>query len=205
MDARILAAVAGNTDALAALLTEHHDSLLTLLNRKVSYNPCHGVDAEDVLQQVYIEAFQSIRKFEPRSDQAFHSWLETIAERRLIDVVRMSRTQKRGGEAHRVVNEPAASAASYFNLLEQVAADLTTPSGVMARNEGLIVLRLQLSQLPDDQRQAVELRHLEGLSREEIAVRMGRTGDEVRGLIYRGMEQLRDRMGSVSEYLSRRA
>ena len=204
MDPRIPAAAKGNTDALAALLMEQHDWLLALLKRKLSAGVHRSFDAEDVLQQVYVEAFQGIGRFEPRSDHAFRCWLEAIAEHRLIDAVRVASAQKRGGHAGKEMNCIALGNASYVNLLEEIAAELTSPSGVVARDEALSILRLQLSLLSEDQRQAVELRHLHGLNREEIATRMGRTPDEVRGLIYRGMEQLRERMGSMSLYLSRR-
>jgi RNA polymerase sigma-70 factor (ECF subfamily) len=190
---------------LAAILLEHHDVVLTFLRRKLASCPIRGLDAEDLLQQVYVEAFQSIGNFDPRSERAFRNWLESIADHRLVDAVRSATAEKRGGKERHVSVQGEVSAGSYINLLEQVAADLTTPSGVVARDEGLAMLRFQLSQLPEDQRRAVELRHLHGLSREQIATVLSRTSDEVRGLIYRGMERLRERLGSISQYLSRRS
>ena len=46
-------------------------------------------------------------------------------------------------------------------------------------------------QLPDDQRRAVELHHLQGLPSAEIAVRLGRTEIAVAGLLRRGLKKLR--------------
>ncbi len=52
-----------------------------------------------------------------------------------------------------------------------------------------------MEKLPDDQRTALELRYLGGLSVAEVAARMGRSTVSVTGLLYRGTKALRERMG----------
>jgi RNA polymerase sigma-70 factor (ECF subfamily) len=61
-------------------------------------------------------------------------------------------------------------------------------------NEQAVVLTLALEELPADQREAVRLRHLEGLPLAEIADRLGRSEDAVAGLLKRGMRTLRERL-----------
>ena len=61
----------------------------------------------------------------------------------------------------------------------------------MIRHEQLIRLADALGQLPDDQRQAVEMRHLQGLATAEIAERMKRSVAAIGGLLQRGLRALR--------------
>ncbi len=76
-----------------------------------------------------------------------------------------------------------------------LAADQTSPSQKAIRHEQLIRLADALAQLPDDQRQSVELRHLHGLATAEIAQRMNRSVAAVGWLLQRGLRALRGSLG----------
>ena len=204
MDSRLSAAVAGDRDALSELLLDHHDSLLLLVQRNLSAGHGPLISAEDILQEVLIRAFQGIGQFEPKSDHAFKRWLESIAEHCLIDMVRGEKAQKRGGGMRRVPNHVQNSSGSYENLLDAVSTGGSTPSVKLARQEAVAALVVGLANLPAQQRQAVELRYLHGLSRDEIAAKIGLSVDQVRGLLQRGLDGLRDALGQASLYLSKR-
>ena len=62
------------------------------------------------------------------------------------------------------------------------------------RNERLLALADALADLPDDQREALLLKHCQGLPVADIAARLGRTPAAVAGLLRRGLEQLRGRL-----------
>jgi RNA polymerase sigma-70 factor (ECF subfamily) len=53
--------------------------------------------------------------------------------------------------------------------------------------------------LPDDQRIAVELHHLQGLSLADVGGRLGRSREAVAGLIFRGLKKLRLRLAHEQE------
>ncbi len=63
----------------------------------------------------------------------------------------------------------------------------------VGRDEELTRLADALAELPDDQRCAVEMHHLEGLSFAEIAARLGKSKTSVAGLVFRGVRALRAR------------
>jgi RNA polymerase sigma factor (sigma-70 family) len=65
------------------------------------------------------------------------------------------------------------------------------------RQERLVRLAEALAALPDDQRRAVELKHLEGLTLVEVARCMGRTVPAVAGLLQRGLRGLREHLGET--------
>jgi RNA polymerase sigma-70 factor (ECF subfamily) len=76
-------------------------------------------------------------------------------------------------------------------LKERLDGGLTSPSQKAIRGEDAERLSRALAALPDDQREAVRLRHLEGCALAEIAQRLGRTPAATAGLIKRGMKTLR--------------
>jgi RNA polymerase sigma-70 factor (ECF subfamily) len=197
-------AVGGDSDASAELLFEYHDRLRSSLAGKVAADLQSVVEEDDILQDAYCEAFRSIRTFQPKSDRAFFRWLETIAEHQLIDMARTQRAKKRGGEHRKSSNTAPGGDESYVDLFNQLSGGSSTPSRIVAREEAVKALKVQLASLPEDYRQAILLREIEGLSRQEVARRMGRSEDEVRGLLYRARNQLRNAMGNSSLWFSKK-
>jgi RNA polymerase sigma-70 factor (ECF subfamily) len=75
-----------------------------------------------------------------------------------------------------------------------LAGPLSSPSQQAARNEDLLRLADAVAQLPEAQREAVVLHHLQGCSLTETARRLGRTDAAVAGLLHRGLKRLRELM-----------
>jgi RNA polymerase sigma-70 factor (ECF subfamily) len=145
------------------------------------------LDPADLVQQALLRAVKAHDRF--RGDDARRAgWLRTILARVMIDAVRKF-GRPGGGERERSLE--AALEHSSARLEAFLAADQTSPSGRAERNERLLRLADALARLPEDQRRAVELRHLQGLPLAEIAVRMERSVDAVVGLIHRGLRALR--------------
>jgi RNA polymerase sigma-70 factor (ECF subfamily) len=145
------------------------------------------LDPADLVQQTLLRAVEAQERF--RGDDASRAvWLRTILARVMIDAVRKY-GRPGGGERERSLE--AALEQSSARLEAFLAADQTSPSGRAERNERLLRLADTLARLPDDQRRAVELRHLQGLPLAEIAARMARSVDAVVGLIHRGLRALR--------------
>jgi RNA polymerase sigma-70 factor (ECF subfamily) len=83
-------------------------------------------------------------------------------------------------------------------LDQRLEAPGSSPSQRVARREQAVVLADMLGRLPEDYREVVILRHLEGLSFPQVARRMGRTLDSVKKLWARALAQLRDSLGDSS-------
>lgn len=129
-------------------------------------------EAEDVTQQVFAKLMTSIGQYQERS-QPFTHWLSRVARNAAVDHVRRRRP---------VPMEDAGA------LVE--ARPTATP-------DMLDSLKVALRTLPDEQRKIVLLRHLVGLSPDEIAERTGRTTASVNGLHFRARRQLRAELSEL--------
>jgi RNA polymerase sigma factor (sigma-70 family) len=79
-----------------------------------------------------------------------------------------------------------------------LAADQTSPSLAASRNEGLLRLAAAVEALPDAQRDAVTLYHLQQWPLDRVAEHMNRTPAAVAGLIKRGLKQIRTALADES-------
>ncbi len=104
-------------------------------------------------------------------------------------MIRGLRAKKRGGEFKRIEQRSLNREDSFIELVQQLSTGSVTPGSRVARREAVRALEIQLASLPNEYRQVIMLRDIEGLSRVEAARRMGRSEDEVRGLLYRARKK----------------
>jgi RNA polymerase sigma-70 factor (ECF subfamily) len=202
--ALVTAAIAGDHVALERLLLSHYDSLARRIGAKLPARLQATQAVEDILQQTFLEAFRDVRNFQPRNDASFGDWLVRIAEHRLLDAIKHHDRRKRGGGWGRIEGA-APDDSGLVPLLDWLAGDETPPSRAAARDEALQALQIALAGLEHDQREAIRMRLLEGMSLEDVAAALGKTPDAVRGLVHRGKQKLRDAMGRASQWLSARS
>jgi RNA polymerase sigma-70 factor, ECF subfamily len=197
-----VAAAGGDRLALERLLLAHYDSLTRQLRPKLPARLQSTQAVEDILQQTFLQAFRDIGRFEPRAGASFGDWLSRIAEHRLLDAIKRHDRKKRGGGMAQVGT--AGDDSCLMPLLDWIAGDEAHPSSQAARAEALHALNVAIAGLEPDQRDAIRLRLLEGLSLEATAARLDRTPDAIRGLVHRGKLKLRDALGRASHWLSAR-
>jgi RNA polymerase sigma-70 factor (ECF subfamily) len=117
--------------------------------------------------------------------------LRTILARSLADAAR--KLVPKGGQGRERSLEAAIERSSQ-RLEAMLATSTLSPSEGAARNEQIKRLADALATLPDDQRAAVEMRHLDGLSMAQIGQSLGRSVASVGGLLQRGLRGLRQRL-----------
>jgi RNA polymerase sigma-70 factor (ECF subfamily) len=147
------------------------------------------IDASDLVQSALLQAVEALPQFRGQSDQEFAAWLRRILANRLADQARHFGRQKRDAALEDSYCETLGDSA---RRLEQIPADLTTPSQHVMQNEKTRCLAECLAALPPDQQMAVELHHLAGYSLSEIAQRMKKSKASVAGLLRRGLQNLRE-------------
>ena len=115
--------------------------------------------------------------------------MRAILVNKLADAARHFGRKKRDAALEQSFRETVNESSS--RLYKLVPADQTSPSQKVLRQERALVLAESLAALPEDQRTAVELRHLADYSVAEIAAHMNRSEAGVAGLLRRGLKGLR--------------
>lgn len=147
------------------------------------------LDPSDIVQQTMLEAHRDRDRIAGRSDDELAAWLRRLLACNLADAARAAGRAKR--DAARVRSLEAFLDASSAGLETLLAAEQTSPSQRAVRNETALLLAEALEQLPEANRQALVMRHCQGLAVAEIGDRLGRTPAAVAGLLKRGLAQLR--------------
>jgi RNA polymerase sigma-70 factor (ECF subfamily) len=179
----------GDREALGRLLESQRAILHRLAERQLHGPIAVRVDASDIIQQTFLEAHRSFPQFAGLDTRELAAWLQIILDHKVAGAIRdHALLQKRNVHRDRSMDDSHRGMAS---LKQQLDAGLSSPSQKAIRGEEEERLAQALTMLPDDQREAVRLRHLEGWALADIARHMGRTPAATAGLIKRGMQTLR--------------
>jgi len=183
--------MAGDSAASGRPLEEYREYLHLLVRIQLAPGSQSRLDASDVVQQTLLKAHERQRQFRGQSEGERAAWLRAILSSTLADALRS------------LGRDDAAFSRSIQQALEDSSSKLeawfadpgSTPVQQAERNEQVRRLAVALAQLRDDQRQAVELRHLRGWPVAAIGRYMTRTPAGVAGLLRRGVEKLRAILG----------
>jgi RNA polymerase sigma-70 factor (ECF subfamily) len=191
------AARAGDVTSRGQLL-EIYRRYLTLLARVQIGQRLQGkVDAEDLVQETFLEAHRSFDRFQGASEGELVRWLRQILAGNLADLLRRYLgTQGRNVRLEREIQD--ALDRSSILLDRGLVAPQSSPSQQAVRREQSVILADALQQLPEDYREVLVLRHLQGMTFPEVARSMGKTLDSVEKLWMRGLARLRQVMGGAS-------
>jgi RNA polymerase sigma-70 factor (ECF subfamily) len=179
-------------DDLTARL-EAYRSYLALLARLQMNRALQGkIDLSGMVQQTLWEAHQRFRQQPPASDAELAAMLRQLLANNLVDEARKACAGKRDARRERSLEEELQASSARLEAL--LAAEETGVSQRLRRQEELLALAAALENLPEAQRQAVELHYLQGLPLAELAEQMGRSKPSVAGLLQRGLAALRTRL-----------
>jgi RNA polymerase sigma factor (sigma-70 family) len=202
-DSLVTRACRGESTALVELFRRNESGIRAAIQARLPDRWRALLSVDDVLQQTYVEAILAIRRFEPRGEGAFATWIRKLAEHHVIEAVRALEADKRGGRSRRV--ESPASADSYATLLDCLTglATRTTPSVGAARAEVREMVSRALARLPEHYRLVVQRYDLEGRSIDEVAAESGRSPGAVHLIRVRAHARMRELLdGQVTVFSS---
>jgi RNA polymerase sigma-70 factor (ECF subfamily) len=169
-------------------LEQYRDYLVMLARLQLGPKGQGGIDPSDIVQQTLLLAHERRGQFRGTSRAEFTAWLRSILSNVLIDAAR--RRDRRSEIQGRSLEADLAASSSRLEHL--LATESASPQRAVLEVERLVQLASALARLPDEQRIAVELRHLRGLSVPDVARQMERTTASVAGLLRRGLSRLRE-------------
>jgi RNA polymerase sigma-70 factor (ECF subfamily) len=170
--------------------------LLLLAQRQLQGRASARLDASDLVQQTLLEAHRQGEHFRGATDAERAAWLRQILAHNLADADRALHRDKRDVGRERSLE--AALAQSSAELAGFLAADQSSPSRQVDRQEEARRLAEALGQLPEAQREALVLQYWQGLTLAQIGVRLERTPVAVAGLLKRGLKRLRELLGETA-------
>lgn len=145
------------------------------------------IDPSDLAQLTLLRAYEKQDQYRGSSDAERAAWLRTILSNLIADAVR-----KYGGTLRPLEHSlEEAIEQSSARLDTWLTSDSVSAGGKFQHEESLLLMVEALARLPENQRLALELRHLEGLSVPEVCRRMGKSLPAVAGLLHRGLKSLR--------------
>jgi RNA polymerase sigma-70 factor (ECF subfamily) len=148
------------------------------------------LDASDVVQQTLLEAHREADRLAEMGESDRVAYLRKALEHNLIDQARYHDAKRRDARRERPLEDQLReSSARLEGWLEGVQS---SPSQRAARQEDLLRLAGALARLAEDQRLAVEMKHLGGEPVSAIAEALGRSETAVSGLLRRGLKRLRE-------------
>jgi len=174
----------GEVDAFCVLAANHQRSLYLLA---LKYCGNHH-DAEDLTQEVMLNAFRSIKQFKGMS--SFHTWLSRIMVNAFLNHKR--KNDPLAGSQRQETTEEAFEAS--WGLRRPIhATERTTTNGLLAQQ----VFGL-LNAIPPRQRLMFLMKHQEGLTCEEIAEAMGTSVGTVKKTLFRVVDKLRQQLAPMT-------
>jgi RNA polymerase sigma-70 factor (ECF subfamily) len=181
----------GDKKAFGMLVEKYQRRLNRLLSRMVRDQS----EIEDIVQDSFIKAYRAINNF--RGDSAFYTWLYRIgintAKNHLVKL----------GKRPKAMNEVDIEEIENF----EDAPDLRnheTPESTMMSSEIVASVNQTIAALPNELREAISLREMDGLSYEEISDLMNCPIGTVRSRIFRAREVIAEKLKPLIETTNKR-
>jgi RNA polymerase sigma factor (sigma-70 family) len=174
-------------EALVALAARSEQSALAELYDRYG-RPAYGLAlrvlrdeslAEDAVQDAFLAVWRTAARFVPEKGKA-STWILTLVHRRAVDVVR--REQRRRTDSLEQAPEPGAGGADEEAWLR------------LQRER----VQAALKQLPDQQREALELAYYGGFTQSELAERLGQPIGTIKSRMFNGLTRLRELLGDAA-------
>ncbi len=175
-------------EALVALVARSDETALAELYDRIggiAYGLAYRVLrdeslAEDAVQEAFLGLWRTAASFIPERAKA-STWLLTLVHRRAVDLVR--REQRRRAEPLEDAPEPVTESAEDDAWLR---LDRVRVQGALA-------------QLPDQQREAIELAYYGGFTQSELAERLGQPLGTIKSRMFAGLARLRELLDDEAE------
>lgn len=185
VDAELVARVQrGDKQAFDLLVLKYQRKIMRLLSRMIR----EPSEIEDVAQEAFIKAYRALPQF--RGDSAFYTWLYRIAINTARNWIATNKRRPTNSSVHE--NEDGETFDESDNL-----TDNSTPESELASREIAQTVNKAIEDLPEELRNAIVMREIDGMSYEDIAQSMNCPIGTVRSRIFRAREAIATRLRPI--------
>lgn len=162
----------GDSEIYAVLVERYQQMVYNIAYRMLGDTET----AKDIAQESFISAYRALKTF--KKDSKFSTWLCSIAINKCRDHLR----------SHRIT-------VPLDDALDVVSCNKPNPEEVMSHKQTVRELQAALALLPDDYREAIVLKHIEGLDYKEMEAILGVNANVLKVRTHRARELLKKRLG----------
>ncbi len=176
-DVELLGRIASQDRAAFAEFYDRHATLMFSVASKILNN---ASEAEDVLQETFVQVWQKARNFNPKLGKA-SSWVAIMVRNKAIDRIRASQRRSRLAD----------EAGAEFSIVSEVSD--TANEAILGHDKAKLI-QSAIVELPVEQRRAIELAYFSGLTQDEISKKLNEPLGTIKARIRRGLLKLRDQL-----------
>ncbi len=169
-------ALAGNEDSYKKLVDKYDRPIFFHIRKMIKEKEM----VEDLVQEVFIKAFKNLKTYS--NEYAFSTWLYRIATNHTIDYLRKKKLQTFS------INDPVRTKDGDMEV--QLPDESFATDEPLIKKERKAIVQNAISNLPEKYRLVIEMRHMEELSYDEIAVELDLPLGTVKAHIFRARELL---------------
>lgn len=159
----------GGSDAFAGFYSEYHDRLWRLVHFRLDRRLRGRVDAEDILQEAYLDAVDRLHHYLDNTQTSLFVWVRMVVLQTMVNVHRRHiGTGMRDAGREVSAAQPSPNATSVC-IAAQLVGNLTSASQVAMRDELAGQLESALEGMSEIDREVLALRHFEELGNNEVA------------------------------------
>ena len=172
----------GDRAAFKQLVQKHQRTVTGIIYR---YTGNHS-EVEDLAQDIFLKIYKAANNYVPRAQ--FKTWLYKVVANHCINFFRSQKRRPFITSLDQSLSE------EYNPHIQRTDAQKEQPELILQQQELHTALKGALSELPERQRMAIILHRFEGLSYKEIATVMGSSLSSVESLIFRAMNNLKEKL-----------
>lgn len=188
----------GKMDAYEDLFDLHSDQILTIIRFRMDRRLAARVDAEDILQDVFLAGKKRVDNLARSATESFLVWIRLIVRQTIIDLARYHLTAERRSvlRESRPVRDAFHSDES-FSMANLLVSGMATPSKIFSQREMVARVEQCLETLRPEDREIIALRHYEELSNQEVAEILDVSSKAASIRYVRALSRLKSALGAI--------
>ena len=181
----------GSGTAIEELLAAYGEYLRNLASQRLGCKLGGRVSPSDLVQETLLAAWRDFSSFRGVDAPQFSVWLRTILLRKISAAVALHlKSSKR--DIAREHQSPVVVGSSIMEVTKGLRGREETPSKIVSIGEDTQLINRLLENLPEEYRQVIQWRNLEGIQFNEIATRLGKTSGATRLVWLRAIRMLQE-------------